>query len=252
LAKNGFGVKHFSNASSVEVPCSSKHVGTAGSEPAERGMRVKSRSLRNARRVINRSGSLPYRLRSTPRPEAQRLLELLPLGSTVLDVGAGLGNNAELLLENGHQVVAIEPNEEGLVALRRLQDRYPEQLTLLATTVEETVLTKNFDAVMCSMVLHFLNPEVVESFLKHIRAHTYSGGFHAISWYLAGQNLSPDVYRSLLRPKELGDRYRDWVCLDYREEKQITFNRIRTSKEAIAWTRGRRGYTHARIIVRKP
>jgi SAM-dependent methyltransferase len=215
-------------------------------------MRVKSRSLRNARRVINRSGSLPYRLRSTPRPEAHSLLKLLPLESTVLDVGAGLGNNAELLLENGHRVVAIEPNEEGLVTLRRLKDRYPEQLTLLATTVEETVLKQNFDAVMCSMVLHFLNPEVVESFLKHIRAHTYSGGFHAISWYLAGQNLSPDAYRSLLLPEELRDRYSDWVCLEYREEKQITFNRIRTSKEAIAWTRGRRGYTHARIIVRKP
>jgi SAM-dependent methyltransferase len=201
---------------------------------------------------MERSGSLPYRLRSTPRPEAQRLLELLPQGSTVLDVGAGLGNNAELLLENGHQVVAIEPNEEGLVALRRLQDRYPEQLTLLATTVEETVLTKNFDAVVCSMDLHFLKPEVVESFLKHIRAHTYSGGFHAISWYLAGQNLSPDSYRTLLRSKELRDRYSDWVYLEYREERQITFNRIRTSKELIAWIKGRRGYTHARIIVRKP
>jgi 2-polyprenyl-3-methyl-5-hydroxy-6-metoxy-1,4-benzoquinol methylase len=200
------------------------------------------------------SGALPYRLRATPRPEVELLLELLSPGSTVLDVGAGLGNNAELILANGHYVVAIEPHADCLVSLRQLQVRYPEHLSMLASTVEQAQLIQDFDAVVCSMILHFLSSETAEQVLKSLRTHTRPGGFHAISWYRAGQGLSPDTYRALLRRNELRDRYKaeDWICLSYREKSQITLRGVRSSKDAIAWLRGRRGYKSAQIVARKP
>jgi tellurite methyltransferase len=199
------------------------------------------------------SGVLPYRLRATPRPEVERLLRVLPSESLVLDVGAGLGNNTELLLAKGHHVVALEPHEDCLVSLRLLQARYPKHLTVMASMVQEAQLTQNFDAVVCSMVLHFLSLETTEQVLNTIRTHTVSGGFHAISWYLEDQALSPDTYRTLLLPNELRDQYttQDWVCVSYREQTQITLSGVRSSKEAIAWLRGQRGYKSAQILAQK-
>jgi 2-polyprenyl-3-methyl-5-hydroxy-6-metoxy-1,4-benzoquinol methylase len=197
-------------------------------------------------------GDLPYRLRSTPRPEVHRLLNKLPSGSSVLDVGAGVGNNAALLLKNGHRVVALEPHEAGLNALRQLQTGYLGSLSILSTTIESMTLQENFDAVICSMVLHFIDQPGAERCLQQLRAHTKPGGFHAISWYLADQNLSAGTYRTLLQPNELKRRYDDWTCLHYREQTQINLTAVRRPKELAAWIRGNRGYRHAQVLARKP
>ncbi len=58
---------------------------------------------------------------------------------TVADVGAGTGMLAEVFLENGNRVLAIEPNEEMRVACERLKDRWP-RLEVIGGTAEATGL----------------------------------------------------------------------------------------------------------------
>jgi SAM-dependent methyltransferase len=49
----------------------------------------------------------------------------LPEDAVVADVGAGTGMLAEIFLEAGHRVIAIEPNREMLSACRELEAQQP-------------------------------------------------------------------------------------------------------------------------------
>ena len=57
----------------------------------------------------------------------------------VADVGAGTGMLAEVFLENGNRVIAIEPNEEMRVACERLRERW-QGLEVVDATAEATGL----------------------------------------------------------------------------------------------------------------
>ena len=57
----------------------------------------------------------------------------------IADVGAGTGMLAEVFLENGNRVIAIEPNEEMRVACERLKERW-QGLEVVDATAEATGL----------------------------------------------------------------------------------------------------------------
>jgi ubiquinone/menaquinone biosynthesis C-methylase UbiE len=63
----------------------------------------------------------------------------LTTASVVADVGAGTGMLAELFLENGNRVIAIEPNAEMRAACERLRERY-SGLSVIAAAAEATTL----------------------------------------------------------------------------------------------------------------
>jgi SAM-dependent methyltransferase len=81
-----------------------------------------------------------YRLRY-PAAVLEVLREQCGLLDTdvIADVGAGTGMLAELFLENGNLVMAVEPNAEMRAACARLRERY-DGLTVLDAAAEATML----------------------------------------------------------------------------------------------------------------
>ena len=69
-----------------------------------------------------------------------KTVEALPKGlSTVVELGAGAGALTEALLEQGHQVVAIERDSTLVTILNeRLLDQHREQLTIVADDLRHT------------------------------------------------------------------------------------------------------------------
>lgn len=63
----------------------------------------------------------------------------LTTSSVVADVGAGTGMLAELFLENGNRVIAVEPNAEMRAACEKLRHRY-SGLSVIAAAAEATTL----------------------------------------------------------------------------------------------------------------
>jgi ubiquinone/menaquinone biosynthesis C-methylase UbiE len=63
----------------------------------------------------------------------------LTTSSVVADVGAGTGMLAELFLENGNRVTAVEPNAEMRAACERLREQY-SSLSVIAAAAEATTL----------------------------------------------------------------------------------------------------------------
>jgi SAM-dependent methyltransferase len=75
----------------------------------------------------------------------------------VADIGAGTGMLAELLLEAGNRVVAVEPNAEMRAACERLCGRYPH-LTVVDAAAEVTGLASgSIDLVTVGRAFHWFD-----------------------------------------------------------------------------------------------
>jgi ubiquinone/menaquinone biosynthesis C-methylase UbiE len=101
-----------------------------------------------------------YRIRY-PRELLLLLRERCGLNASdvVADVGAGTGMLAELFLENGNAVVAVEPNAAMRVACMQLQERYP-QLSILDAAAEATTLEDaSVDFVTAGRAFHWFDQD---------------------------------------------------------------------------------------------
>ena len=83
----------------------------------------------------------------------------LTASSQVADIGAGTGMLAELLLEAGCTVTAIEPNAEMRGACERLTSRFP-RLTVIAASAEQTGLASaSLELVTAGRAFHWFDRE---------------------------------------------------------------------------------------------
>jgi len=110
-----------------------------------------------------------YRLRYPPK-----LIEILTdrcglqREHLVADIGAGTGMLAELFLENGNAVVAVEPNDDMRAACERLASAWPG-LTVKNTTAEATHLADDsVDFVSVGRAWHWFDREKAVEELRRI------------------------------------------------------------------------------------
>jgi len=127
----------------------------------------------NAERFTGRIGEYEqYRIRY-PRELLSLLRERCGLseGHVIADVGAGTGMLAELFLENGNAVFAVEPNEEMRAACERLCERYA-RLTIVEATAEATKLEDaSVDFVAAGRAFHWFDQELaIREFRRVLRA----------------------------------------------------------------------------------
>ncbi len=77
----------------------------------------------------------------------------------VIDVGCGAGRNLSLLMEIGHQVYGVDPEERAIEAVRELAQRVRPDLdaeNFCCATLEECPFpAESFDLVISNAVLHF-------------------------------------------------------------------------------------------------
>lgn len=77
----------------------------------------------------------------------------------VADVGAGTGMLAEVFLENGNRVIAIEPNEEMRVACERLKERW-QGLEVVDATAETTgLMDASVEMVAAGRAFHWFDTQ---------------------------------------------------------------------------------------------
>ncbi len=78
-------------------------------------------------------------------------------GALVADIGAGTGMLAELFLEAGHPVVAVEPNREMLAACRELAVQYPKLQVVQAPAEETTLPPQSIDLIVVGRAMHWFD-----------------------------------------------------------------------------------------------
>jgi ubiquinone/menaquinone biosynthesis C-methylase UbiE len=141
----------------------------------------------------------------------------LSAASVVADVGAGTGMLAELFLENGNHVIAVEPNAEMREACERMRKRYAG-LTVVAAAAEATTLKDaSVDVVSVGRAWHWFDRErAVGEFRRILRP---SGWVVLVSNRRAKDN-SPEAkaYEEILM--EFGEDYRE-VHRETREAAEV-------------------------------
>jgi ubiquinone/menaquinone biosynthesis C-methylase UbiE len=116
----------------------------------------------------------------------------------VADVGAGTGMLAELFLEHGNAVIAIEPNDDMREACERLASAWPG-LTVKKATAEDTSLEdSSVDFVAVGRAFHWFD---LEKTAKEFRRILRPGGWVVIASNSRVRDDSPMsvTYESLLR-----------------------------------------------------
>lgn len=75
----------------------------------------------------------------------------------VADIGSGTGISAEMFLENGNKVYAVEPNNEMREAADKLLSRYPNYHSLAGTSESTTIVDRGIDLIVAAQSFHWFD-----------------------------------------------------------------------------------------------
>ncbi len=107
--------------------------------------------------------------------EVECIAELLEPGSSVLDLGAGVGRIGDLLAELGHRVTAVDDSADMLAHVRRART--------IQARIEELRLTEKFDAVLLiSNLVNYAGAEFRNGILATVAHHLKPTGKAIIEW----------------------------------------------------------------------
>lgn len=99
--------------------------------------------------------------------------------ATVADVGSGTGIFAQLLLEAGHTVFAIEPNAPMRRAAEELMGGFPGFISVAATAEQTTLDVASVDAITAAQAFHWFDvPAARAEFRRILRP----GGWVTLLW----------------------------------------------------------------------
>ena len=144
----------------------------------------------------------------------KRITDYIHAGS-VLDLGAGNGRHAFYFAERSFDVVAVESDAQKLEKLREENASQTNKIAIVASDINSYAADRQFDVVVCSMVLHFLAVGNVASMIEKMQSWTKAGGYNVVTAYTDKNKAGKRPY--LFKHNELQEFYRDWEILSYRE-----------------------------------
>ena len=149
----------------------------------------------------------------------QQVVEMLQYkqGGSALDIGAGFGNNTIPLIESGFEVTVTETNDECVAALHQLSEEHQGKMLVIDEPLEELHFDTQFDAVVCTMVLHFLKRADALRSIKNMQTWTKSGGVNVITGYTDHNSDIGESIDFLLHTDELRELYTGWNIIKYDE-----------------------------------
>jgi tellurite methyltransferase len=154
-----------------------------------------------------------------PMTIVTKIVDLLPTGSSVLDLGSGDGRHALYLAEHGFRVKAVDASEAGLEKLARFATA--KELSIETQVVDLTTwsIDTEYDAMIATVIFQHLHTEPALRLIAEMKAKTKPGGIHAITLftkqgdrYLLDREEDPGAFY----PDNdwLRDYYTDWEIIE--------------------------------------
>lgn len=135
----------------------------------------------------------------------------------VLDIGCGEGKDAVFLAKNGYFVSAFDATDNGIEKAKQLADKVGVYVDFFKANIEDFRLTKNYDIILCSGVMHFVRPEFRAGIFENLKQSTNSNGVHAMNVFVekpfieVRENRKNGVDRFRWKSGEIFMQYHDWL-----------------------------------------
>ena len=144
-------------------------------------------------------------------PIIKKILEFRQ-GGTVIDIGAGFGHHSIFLAEHGFEVTSLDTDAEAVENLAKEAKEKGLSVSAMVGDVRNiSELKGQWDIVICTFVLHFLQDAEVEKAVKDLKAITKSGGLNVIAAHTTENNEEEKARKPhLFQPNELKELYADW------------------------------------------
>lgn len=138
----------------------------------------------------------------------------------VLDMGCSNGRNALYLSQLGFDVTAVDANPNAIATLRSIiQQENLSNLTAKIYDLHHAALEDNYDFIVCTVTLMFLDPSRIPAIIEDMQTHTRAGGYHLIVCAMDTQaHPCPIQFPFLLKEQELSDYYAGWELIKYNED----------------------------------
>lgn len=144
-------------------------------------------------------------------------------GLSILDVGCGSGRNLLYLAKMNHSIIGIDHNQSALATIQEIAEKeaLPGVDTLLHDLHQPLTPTLGqFDIVISTVSLQFLNAQRIPTLLAELQQVTKSNGYHFLVFPIQSELYSlPGFFTFLPQKEELYHLYQDrgWSILEYNE-----------------------------------
>ena len=100
----------------------------------------------------------------------------------VLDLGCGGGRNTLYMALKGHHVTAVDHNLSRLTTIDAIVQRegIAERVDLQQVDLNHYAISGEYDALISTVVMMFLQPETPARLIRDMQAHTAPGGYNLI------------------------------------------------------------------------
>jgi len=149
-----------------------------------------------------------------PTPLVKDTLANISPGNA-LDIGSYAGRNALYLAHLGWDVTAIDTDATALDTLQATAAREKLNITTQQADVRKYHPKKQFDTIMCLMVLHFLLEHDVAPTIAKMQEWTKPQGIHIVTAFTDGNPPSTRPY--LFPAGKLKELYENWHIISYEE-----------------------------------
>lgn len=129
----------------------------------------------------------------------------------VLDLGSGGWRNSLFLACNGAIVSAWDKNIDGLKSTQELADDQKLSLMTYQKNLNLTRVEENYDIVISTVVLQFLEANSAKKLIVSAQEHTNIGWYHVIITPISSPDVPcPIVFPNLPTYEEYLEWYQDW------------------------------------------
>lgn len=137
---------------------------------------------------------------------------------TVLDLGCGQGRNSLYLAKQGLQVTALDQNELSLELLKGIAEQENLDMEIGTYDIQEAHLQGNYDWIISTVVLMFLQAESIPAVIRDMQAHTKPGGYNLIVCAMDTEDYPCKMnFPFTFKEGELAGYYKDWELVKYNE-----------------------------------
>jgi tellurite methyltransferase len=146
--------------------------------------------------------------------EVVGLLDHLAPGSTVLDLGCGMGRNAIPLARAGMRVMCVDVSEAACARLRETAGTLSLDMGVVCEDALTFEFSRAYDVVIAHGMLHLFPCQSRQQLLARIKAHTLPGGLNVVAVFTDRLPAPPDMadeFVGLFGEGELSAAYADWI-----------------------------------------